>query len=298
VCGYVDACSPEELLGSVGVIGGLDRYSVSVDNAVGLVGAPWSIYTVGGLSVDPSFTPNVSWWERRLRWLSNASPWLQVTIAGLGLAVFVGVAIATKGAAIPFMLNAAKKAAVSGFVLGGAVGGLMTARTGGCIGTGILEGAVRGAIMGAAMSVVMFGLVSGVVAVKAKVGAGNVASVGSGVGNSDVGAVSESVQVRTPTDGLGDLDWNWKADRVNQVMKHATPNPNKPIHTVFSGDPIAITNKAWSIRGGIAPINDGLSVYIIPFKNAGTLGESAVRIVVMPGTSKLVSAYPWLIPPM
>ena len=104
-----------------------------------------------------------------------------------------------------------------------------------------------------------------------------------------------------PTDGLGDLDWSLVdkkgVTRYEHVMKHAVPNPNKATHTIFSGDPIAMTNQAWNMRGGVIPIAEGNNfVYNIPFINAGIAGENTIRIITMANTNILVSAYPIFIP--
>ena len=98
-------------------------------------------------------------------------------------------------------------------------------------------------------------------------------------------------------DGLGALDWTSVVHKkgensIAHVMDHSGPSllkPNKKVHTIFKKHPIRTTNKAWKKQSMIPP-SDG--VYIIPMKGAGTLGENAVKIVVVPGTNKLVTAFP------
>lgn len=68
---------------------------------------------------------------------------------------------------MPTLISIAVKAAISGFVIGGALGGLAAIAGGGSVWKGILEGAVYGAIDGAALAIVIFGLVTAVKAVAA-----------------------------------------------------------------------------------------------------------------------------------
>ncbi len=93
------------------------------------------------------------------------------------------------------------------------------------------------------------------------------------------------------------LDWSYVNKRgetaYEHVMKHATPNPNKVNHTVFTSDPIATTNQAWQMRGNVEPIIDGGTfVYKIPFANAGVGGLNGVKIVTFSSTNILITAYP------
>ncbi|MCL2593356.1 MAG: hypothetical protein FWD82_08350, partial [Defluviitaleaceae bacterium] len=97
-------------------------------------------------------------------------------------------------------------------------------------------------------------------------------------------------------DGLGKLDYysivNRKGENAwDHVMTHEKPttNPNKKMHTVFRKHPIRATNAAWKKRSMIPPAN---GEYVIPTIGAGTLGENAIKIVVIPNTNKLVTAYP------
>ncbi len=98
------------------------------------------------------------------------------------------------------------------------------------------------------------------------------------------------------------LDWDSVVGkngetRVEHVMKHGSPNPGKVNHTVFNGDPISMTNQAWASKAGVTTFVDrGATIYNIPFANAGTMGENAIRIATIEGTNKLLSAYPVFIP--
>ncbi|PRA79329.1 hypothetical protein CQ054_21730, partial [Ochrobactrum sp. MYb29] len=83
-------------------------------------------------------------------------------------------------------------------------------------------------------------------------------------------------------------------DRVSHVLDHTTPNPNKTTHTVFNGqgdDALALIDEAWSRKG--APVSGDPGAYIVPMgRIVGTAGETNVRVVVKPGTSEIITAYP------
>ena len=85
-------------------------------------------------------------------------------------------------------------------------------------------------------------------------------------------------------------------DRTH-VLAHTAPNPAKLNHTIFSVPKyrvLALVDEAWSKRGSPEP--DDLGAYVIPINRVvGTAGETAIRIVVRPGTNLILSAYP--VPP-
>jgi hypothetical protein len=69
----------------------------------------------------------------------------------------------------------------------------------------------------------------------------------------------------------------------------------KPKHSVFiikDGSKILrLIDYAWSRRG--SPLPDDPYAYIINFKKPiGTEGETALKIIVRPGTSELITAFP------
>ena len=94
------------------------------------------------------------------------------------------------------------------------------------------------------------------------------------------------------------LDWDYVVSkgetRVEHIIKnHKQVNPNKPNQTLFADDPIDATNTAWKNRNSVLPIDEDYSLrYEIPFNNVGTNGENYIRIVVIKGTNKLITAYP------
>ncbi|PRA85908.1 hypothetical protein CQ054_10585 [Ochrobactrum sp. MYb29] len=83
-------------------------------------------------------------------------------------------------------------------------------------------------------------------------------------------------------------------DRVSHVLDHTTPDPNKATHTVFNAqgdDALALIDEAWSRKG--APVSGDPGAYIVPMgRIVGTAGETNVRVVIKPGTSEIITAYP------
>ncbi|MCG3266591.1 hypothetical protein [Yoonia sp. I 8.24] len=83
-------------------------------------------------------------------------------------------------------------------------------------------------------------------------------------------------------------------DRLTHVLDHTQPNPNKTTHTVFneSGDrALALVDEAWTTRGIPVPGDPG--AYVVPMgRVVGTAGETNIRVIVKPGTSEIISAYP------
>jgi filamentous hemagglutinin len=80
---------------------------------------------------------------------------------------------------------------------------------------------------------------------------------------------------------------------VQQVLPHAEPDLSKPAHSVFAmqrREVLVVVDEAWMKRG--LPLANDPGTYVVPMRPLGTAGESAVRIVVRPGTSELITAYP------
>ena len=83
-------------------------------------------------------------------------------------------------------------------------------------------------------------------------------------------------------------------NRVNHVLAHAESNSMKNLHTVFSvpkDEILQLIDEAWAMKG--APLISDSAVYIVDMrKSIGLNGESAIKIVVIPGTSEIITAYP------
>jgi RHS repeat-associated protein len=108
------------------------------------------------------------------------------------------------------------------------------------------------------------------------------------------------------------LDWSIVKQstgetRAQHVQLHGSPNAAKASHGVFTGDPVVVTNEAWSVAQarGIQPASiGGTDIYRVPMgKNVGYAGgadamsafgipHQTVEIVVQKGTNKIITAYP------
>lgn len=83
-------------------------------------------------------------------------------------------------------------------------------------------------------------------------------------------------------------------NRIQHVLAHAEPNSMKNLHTVFNVPKdkiLQLIDEAWVMKG--APLISDSAVYIVDMKKSiGLNGESAIKIVVIPGTSEIITAYP------
>jgi len=83
-------------------------------------------------------------------------------------------------------------------------------------------------------------------------------------------------------------------NRVQHVLDHAVPNPNKTTHSVFIVDRaeiLALVDEAWLVKGNPLPNDPG--AYLVPMgRVVGAAGETSVKIIVRPGTNKIITAYP------
>ncbi len=84
-------------------------------------------------------------------------------------------------------------------------------------------------------------------------------------------------------------------NRVDHVLNHTAPNPNKPVHSVFNaqgGDALDLVDQAWVRRGAPDP-SDPAAFVVGMGRPIGTAGETSIRIVVRPGTTEVITAYPY-----
>lgn len=84
-------------------------------------------------------------------------------------------------------------------------------------------------------------------------------------------------------------------NRVDHVLDHTAPNPNKPVHSVFNAqgdDALALVDEAWIRRGAPDP-NDPAAFVVNMGRPVGTAGETSIRVVVKPGTNEIITAYPY-----
>lgn len=84
-------------------------------------------------------------------------------------------------------------------------------------------------------------------------------------------------------------------NRVKHVLDHAVPNPAKTTHSVFNVDKskvLGLVDEAWLAKGSPHPDDPG--AYIVPMGRAiGTAGEANIKIIIRPGTNKIITAYPF-----
>ncbi len=95
--------------------------------------------------------------------------------------------------------------------------------------------------------------------------------------------------------GMGSTQGN----RVLHVLEHLTPNPKKPLHTVFNmgkDKVLGVIDEAWALRSKATKSvlqSNGNRLLEIPMgKVIGTNGEDVMAIVIEEGTSKIISAFP------
>ncbi|NEU05781.1 hypothetical protein [Clostridium senegalense] len=100
------------------------------------------------------------------------------------------------------------------------------------------------------------------------------------------------------TEGLIYEQGSKQGNRVLHVLEHTSPDPSKPLHTVFNAGKdkvLGLVDEAWSMRGSVTSTlqKNGNQVLDIPMgKVIGTNGEATIRIVVENGTSKIVTSFP------
>ncbi|MCL2797818.1 MAG: hypothetical protein FWD58_07175 [Firmicutes bacterium] len=242
ICQFITADAPENLPALAGVVYGLNRYGITVDNAVALVGALYNIFSETGLVPDPSYegysgggggSSGGNWWTR----LPNWSKWVigagvivvlaaatvitagaaGITLgsaigAGFGATLMTTAGVAATGAAATAVgiLSAATAGAIIGGVMGATFGGI----TGGWNGaaSGFAMGAITGGITGAASqgltSVHQFGVAAakaGTLSAGAKFGYG-VANYGiQMLGNA---AVNATVSIAQQAIFGGSINWS------------------------------------------------------------------------------------------
>jgi filamentous hemagglutinin len=87
-----------------------------------------------------------------------------------------------------------------------------------------------------------------------------------------------------------------QGNRVKYVLDHLVPNAQKTKHSVFSVDRnkiVGLVDEAWAKRG--AHVLDDPGAYVIYMGRAiGTAGETHLRVIIRPGTTEVISAYPWI----
>ena len=83
-------------------------------------------------------------------------------------------------------------------------------------------------------------------------------------------------------------------NRIEHVLEHLTPDASKKTHSLFNVERnriLGLLDEAWAIRG--SPLANDPGAYVIPMgRIVGANGESSIKLVVRPGTSEVITAYP------
>lgn len=83
-------------------------------------------------------------------------------------------------------------------------------------------------------------------------------------------------------------------NRVQHVLAHTVPDATKPLHSVFSvgrSEVLGLVDEAWARRGVHVPGDPGAFVVSMG-RQVETAGETAIRLVVRPGTNQVITAHP------
>ena len=105
----------------------------------------------------------------------------------------------------------------------------------------------------------------------------------------------KSTQTWTTPGGLDYGQGSIHGNRVQHVLDHTLLNPSKTTHSVFNVDRkevLRLIDEAWLAKGNPLPNDQG--TYIVPMgRTVGTAGESSIKIIVRPGTNKIITAFPF-----
>jgi hypothetical protein len=86
-------------------------------------------------------------------------------------------------------------------------------------------------------------------------------------------------------------------NRIEHVLRHTVADG--PGHSVFSvprNQVLGLLDEAWAAPSRI-PVPGDPAAFITPMgRTVGTAGENAVRLIVKPGTTNAISAYPVVFP--
>jgi len=169
ICGFISVDRPENLLHNASVVGGLNRYGITIDNPVALIAAIHTIYTVSMLYTDIGFVRQFPWWVPALRFW-NENRWIRI-VAGIAFAaIAIGVTVGSKGAGGKPMVKLLKLLLSLGIAISTATafGALGAVNSGTCVLQGALDGFANGIFFGGMFAVASVGLVGIIGKVKQK----------------------------------------------------------------------------------------------------------------------------------
>ena len=141
---FLDAETPENIFNNMKFINGLDKNSILVDNIININDNSDDVFTSVDLYPDPLYDPNEgkSFWQIHInkikRWIYLGTAFIASLIIGNGMFMFC------------------LYAAISGFLIGGLIGGLTSLNNGNYFIEGFAEAAVYGAITGFYTAALMF----------------------------------------------------------------------------------------------------------------------------------------------
>ncbi len=222
----------------------IDRNGILGYNTLDLAGSPYNVFTTVELSVDTNHDSIENCWESMwnpvIIWWNNINPWVKV---GIGLAVIVGLAIATiatggtTGGVAGYVLIGAFRSSIIGSVAGtissGLISGISTAIHDGDFLTGFINGAVDGFVSGA--------IVGGVF--------GAIRSYNEVVNAAKYWAPGTSKRTSTP---IRTLDYHYKKHVVTEGFKKGN-NVIKYTH-----DAISFAERNAAVLKFNVPFNSGL----------------------------------------
>ena len=204
ICGFISVDRPENLLHNASVVGGLNRYGITIDNPVALIAAIHTIYTVSMLYTDIGFVRQFPWWVPALRFW-NENRWIRI-VAGIAFAaIAIGVTVGSKGAGGKPMVKLLKLLLSLGIAISTATafGALGAVNSGTCVLQGALDGFANGIFFGGMFAVASVGLVGIIGKVKQKlVNAAKAKFVGPPYHADLLGNMGQTQPVKDPTNTM------------------------------------------------------------------------------------------------
>ncbi|MCH5159563.1 MAG: hypothetical protein J1F66_01775 [Clostridiales bacterium] len=133
---YVDAAQVSTVIDNALSPRHIDRNGMLCYNPLALAGSPFTAFPTMEMEADETYDPGQTWWdnlwEKSCNWWQNIPKWIKF---GIGLAVIVGLAIAT-------IATGGASGVLWGAVCAGALKGALIGATSGAIVSGTIEGLV------------------------------------------------------------------------------------------------------------------------------------------------------------
>lgn len=101
---YVDAAPITAVVENAFTTRCIDRNGILCDNTLELAGSPFAIFNTKNLSMDPSYDPGQTWWEKALKdvsdWWDSIPNWEKIAAGIILIAASIALAVVTEGASI------------------------------------------------------------------------------------------------------------------------------------------------------------------------------------------------------